>query len=128
MLDLLILHLAAQDVEQANNFWSHWVNQSKDVATETNVPLIKELNPQALVFRLTDHLSLVVINRKVLGCVDHSEVLHALDYCVDGILDVKDERRRPVLCDDVVDITLGCGADYHVAVLKRHVDDALSEV
>jgi hypothetical protein len=128
MLDLLILHLAAQDVEQANNFWSHWVNQSKDVATETNVPLIKELNPQALVFRLTDHLSLVVINRKVLGGVDHSEVFHALDYSVDGILDVKDERRRPVLCDDVVDVTLGCGADYHVAVLKRHVDDALSEV
>lgn len=118
MLDLLILHLTAQDVEQANNFWSHWVNQSKDVATETNVPLIKELNPQALVFRLTDHLSLVVINRKVLGGVDHSEVLHALDYSVDGILDVKDERRRPVLCDDVVDVTLGCGADYHVAVLE----------
>lgn len=89
---------------------------------------VQKFDSQALVFRLADHFSFIVVNIKVLACVNHCEVLWSLYNSVNRVTDVKHKRRRPVLCLNVVHIALTCCTNNHESILKRHVYNTLTEV
>ena len=126
MLDLVVLELSGDDVEDLDGLGVRRVDNSEDVRAETNVPLVEELDSEALVLWTRDQLALIGVDVEVLGGVNQSEVLGTLNNEEDNILDVEDERRSPV--GHVVDVALRGGADDEVPVVHAHVDHSFSEV
>lgn len=76
---------------------------------------IQEFNSQSLEFRCGYQFAFIVIDNKILTCINEGEVFRTLDDQVNAVLHIEDEGRGPV--HHVVDIALRCSTNYQVIVL-----------
>lgn len=112
VLDVLGSRLSRNNIENSHYFGRHWVDQGKYIAGERNVASIQKLNAKTLVLRAGNILAIVVIDVKVLACIDEREVLDALHNSVNTVFDIKNKGRSPALRLSVIDVSLGsCAHD-----------------
>jgi hypothetical protein len=87
---------------------------------------VKELNSKPLELGLRNKFSFITVDVEILASINQSKVLGSLDNEIDSILDVKNERGRPI--HDVIDIALASGAYDQVVKLHAHVYHSFSKV
>lgn len=90
--------------------------------------LTKEFNTESLILGAADQFAFVAVDVKVLRSIDDGKVFCALDYHVNRVFHVENERRCPVHRSEAVNIALSGCANDHVAELHAHVHDTLSKV